>query len=416
MKTIGWLSVFVMIYGGLVSCVKTGQTIYQPVNSQEIRIGAMLPLTGTGSSAGAAAKASLELAVEDITAYLQEAGTGETLVLEVADTQTDTMMALSRLKSLYQNGIRLVVGPYSSAELAHIKPFADSNGMLIVSHSSVAVSLAIPNDNIYRFVSSDLVQGKAMSKLLADDKIKVIVAVVRNDLWGNDLVEATGSFFAKAGGIVQEVIKYEPGTIDFTETLRSLDNEVAFALVHHNPNEVAVYMLSFDEGTQMLAAAKNYTSLNNVYWYGGSAFAQNAPLLNNTDATLFAYSHGLPCPVFGLDDEARYRWQPLVERIEQKIGRPPDVYAITAYDALWVMVRAARAAGKKASIKCLKRVFTEESNVYFGASGNTLLDENGDRANGNYDFWAVKSDTAGYQWKRVARYNSATGSLIRLTK
>ena len=54
--------------------------------------------------------------------------------------------------------------------------------------------------------------------------------------------------------------------------------------------------------------------------------------------------------------------------------------------------------------------------IVFGATGNTKLDENGDRAVGNYDFWAVKHDSTGYNWKRIAKYNSVSGTLVRLAK
>jgi branched-chain amino acid transport system substrate-binding protein len=377
-------------------------------------VGVLLPLSGTGYSSGQAMEVSLELARQDITGFLASAGIRQKVLLDIVDTKTDTAEALKQLKVLYEKGIRLIIGPYSSAELAHIKSYADGQGMLIISPSSVAVSLAIPDDNIFRFVSSDVIQGKAMSKMLTEDKIKVIVPFIRDDVWGNDLVSATGSDFVKNGGMVQPSLKFDPGTDDFSAVMEELDQVVAMELTHHNPNEIAIYMLSFAEGTRILAEAKNHANLNNVYWYGGSAFAQNASMLNDTNAKLFAYTHGLPCPLFGLDDAAKSKWQPLRDRIQGQIGRIPDVYAYTAYDALWVLVKTVLSAGNDPSIAVLKTVFVNEADRYFGVTGNTEMDANGDRAFGNYDFWAVKSDSTGYGWKRVARYNSLSGTLTRL--
>lgn len=408
------LSIFLsLVLIGNAACNKLKETAYVPCSAEGIHVGVLLPLTGTGYSSGKAMEASLGLASADIAAYFESTGVKEKLILEIVDTRTDTAEALKQLKYFYEKGIRMIIGPYSSAELSHIKNFADANGMLIVSPSSVAVSLAIPDDNIFRFVTSDMVQGKAMGKMLSEDKIKTIVPLIRNDLWGNDLVAATSADFIKTGGIVQPSVKYEPATNDFSAVLEKLDTAVAQELTHHNPNEVAVYMLSFAEGTKIMAEAKKYAHLNNVYWYGGSAFAQNASMLNDTNAALFAYTHGLPCPLFGLDDAAINKWQPLMERIQSQIGRVPDVYSFTAYDALWVLVRAYRTAGNEPSIALLKKVFVNEADNFFGASGNTQLDINGDRVVGNYDFWAVKSDSIGYEWKRVAQYNSLHGILIR---
>jgi ABC-type branched-subunit amino acid transport system substrate-binding protein len=77
-------------------------------------------------------------------------------------------------------------------------------------------------------------------------------------------------------------------------------------------------------------------------------------------------------------------------------------------------VKAIRASGGNATIDLVKNAFVNEADNYFGASGNTQLDENGDRAFGNYDFWAVKADSTGYSWKRVARYNSLNDLIIRV--
>lgn len=411
MKTLLRFVFGILLIAVFDSCSKD-PAVYQPVSDPVIRIGVLLPMTGSGSSSGNGMAAAVELARQDLAGWIAATGTKVRLIVEVSDTRTDTAEALRLLKTYWASGIRLVVGPYSSAELSHIKSFADRNGMILVSPSSVAVSLSVP-DNLFRFVTPDVVQGKAMSKLLFEDKVKVIVPVHRNDLWGHDLAQATGFEFSQRGGSVHEAVTYDPLTSDFHPVLAELEAAVADEMQHHNANDIAVYMLSFSEGTGLLALAKNYPNLNNVYWYGASAFSQNVSVLADTAAALFAYSHGLPCPVFGLDDAASGKWMPLRDRIVLLNGVAPDVYAYTAYDALQVLVRTALLTGDKASAEQVKSVFAAEAGAYFGVTGNTALDANGDRATGNYDFWSVKLDSAGYGWKRTARYFSATGILVR---
>jgi len=402
-----------------VACSKKDQVNYIPVNANEISIGALVSLSGDGSSTGQSTAIALNLARLDILEYFTALGRKETVNLIIADTKTDSAEALKQLKIFYEKGIRLIIGPYSSTELLALKDFADTHGMLIVSPSSTAVSFAIPDDNIFRFVSGDVIQGEAMNKMLTDDKVKVIVPFIRDDLWGNDLLASTRKNFIKSGGEVLSPVKYTPGTTDFSGSLYDLDVAVGLELGQHNPNEVAVYMLSFAEGSSIMAEAKNYTHLNNVYWYGGSAFAGNPSVLGDTNAALFAYTHGLPCPIYGLDDAAKDKWQPLKARIQALIGRAPDIYALTAYDALWVGTLACSSAGYNPDISLLKTAFTKVSENFSGVTGSTRLDENGDRAIGNYDFWAVKSDTtdtSGYTWKRIAKYNSVTGALARVNE
>jgi branched-chain amino acid transport system substrate-binding protein len=398
------------------ACCKKEEPSYKPVPAGEIRIGALLSLTGGGYSTGQSSQISLDMARQDIMTYLKALAIDKTVTLEVVDTKTDTAEALKQLKALYEKGIRLVIGPYSSAEVEAIKSFADSHGILIVSPSSVAVSLAIPNDNIFRFVSSDVIQGKAMTKMLLEDKIKTIVPLVRDDLWGRDLLVSTRTDFTAAGGTVQTPVMFPPQTTEVFPLLSKLDSNVAAELKHHGPTEVAVYLLTLSEGSLFLHEAKNLANLNNVFWYGSSAFAQNASMLTDSTAGGFASRHGLPCPIFGLDDAAKDKWQPLSNRIQAETGHVPDSYAFTAYDALWVSVLSYLKAGISPDIEFLKSVFMLESDNFFGVSGNTALDVNGDRAIGNYDFWAVKRDANGYSWKKVAKYNSMTDQLTRVVK
>jgi len=398
----------------LSSCSKKCDTVYQPATPTVISIGALLSITGTGSSTGQSSQVSIQFAQQDINAWLSSIGRNVSLSVITADTKTDTAEALKQLKIFYEQGIRLVIGPYSSAEVAAIKAFTDTHGMLIVSPSSVAVSLAIPGDNIFRFVSSDIVQGQAMSKMLSEDSIKVIVPIIRNDVWGNDLLGATTKDFTQKGGVVGPAVKYDPKATDFNVVLDAANTAVNALLSNYKAEEIAVYLCSFGEGSDVLTKAGNYTGLKSVAWYGSSAFAQNASLIADTTAAGFASSHRLPCPIFGLDEAAKSKWQPLKERIQASIGRNPDVYALTAYDAVWVGLNTYLVTGTQANIATFKLAFMQESADYFGVSGNTTLDVNGDRAVGNYDFWAMKKVLPGYSWQVIARYNSATGIITRL--
>jgi branched-chain amino acid transport system substrate-binding protein len=414
-KTAGVIPVLFLFLIILNGCIKSKEVNYEPFRGNEIRVGVLLSLTGSGSSSGESSQASLQLAKTDIQAWLNSMGMKAGLNLIIEDTKTDTAIALEKLRNFFSQGIRWVIGPYSSAELAHIKPFADRNGILVISPSSVAVSLAIPGDNIFRFVSSDRIQGEAMTALLTDNKIKRLIPVIRDDVWGNDLLGATSKDFSAQGGSVAPPVKYNVSAMNLPVILADLDNAVGEALQTYGQSEVGIYLLCFAEGSSILKGAREKENLLKVRWYGGSAYALNSSLLADTAAARFASLHGLPCPLYGLDESARYIWEPLRSRIAAIIGRQPDVYALTAYDALWVVVRTILALEGNNDIVKMKQYFTDQSDHYFGASGNTMLNEAGDRAMGNYDFWAVSPLLPnGFEWKRVAWYNSATGSLVKL--
>jgi branched-chain amino acid transport system substrate-binding protein len=267
----------------LTSCEKENKD-----ETKVIRIGALVPMTGTASSSGEATSAALTSALQEINQYLDGIKSGYHLEVSLVDTQTDTLICIQQYTALKGEGIRLVIGPYSSAEVKALKPLADKDGVLVVSPSSVATSLAIPNDNVFRLVPSDYGQGEAMTALLNDDGIEVLLPVVRDDLWGNELLDATTQQFKDTRTEVYDAVKYSPGETDFNWVVTSLSGKLNEALSTYQPEKIGVYLISFGEGTNILKAASSDQALNTIRWYGSSAYAENKSLVEDYSTAVFA--------------------------------------------------------------------------------------------------------------------------------
>jgi branched-chain amino acid transport system substrate-binding protein len=125
----------------------------------KVPIGALLPLTGDLASYGENSRAALELALKEVNDYLKMVGAGFTIELVIEDTETKPETADAKLKSLHARGITLIVGPQTSAEIRRIKGYTDANKILLVSQSSTAPDLAIPDDFVLRFCPDDTIQG-----------------------------------------------------------------------------------------------------------------------------------------------------------------------------------------------------------------------------------------------------------------
>lgn len=149
----------------------------------EVVFGALLALTGSGFSMGESGEAALKLAVEDVNVYLSNIGSKVRVRLIVKDTKTDPTVALEKLQSLAGKGIKVVIGPQSSAEVETVKAYADENGILLVSPSSVAPSLAIPGDNVFRFCPDATHQAEAVARLMWEDEVKVIMERLLRGVW-----------------------------------------------------------------------------------------------------------------------------------------------------------------------------------------------------------------------------------------
>lgn len=412
MKNLGFFTLALLAVMVIVSSCTKNESDREM--SKVIKIGALLPLTGSGLSTGESVNAALSIALEDVNAYLAEMRPECRIELTIRDTESDTLTTVQEYNSLKAAGIQTIIGPCISANLAAVKPLADRDGIMLVSPVSVASSLSLPGDNVFRLVPDVVSQAEAMAALLNDDEIQVVLPVVRDDLWGHDLLDAlTQQFLLCRKGVVTPIL-YDPAATDFTTVAASLSEMVGVLRQTYTENQIGIYMLAFNEGTQLLHAVSSDSGLSAVRWYGNSGFAENKTVLYDLTAAAFAMHTGLANPSFGYNPDARSKWGPIVEELQTELGRKPEIYALAAYDALWIITLAYLSTSETSSVESLKKAFVLRADDYFGATGWTTLNENGDRAVATYDFWGIRWITNDYVWTTVARYNNATKELIRL--
>jgi branched-chain amino acid transport system substrate-binding protein len=96
-------------------------------SQREFRIGVLVSLTGSWSSLGENTVAGLQIAAEQLEATARAQHGGYCFRLLVRDTQLDPSLALAAIKDLDKRGVKIVIGPQSSAEVAMIKPYADAH-------------------------------------------------------------------------------------------------------------------------------------------------------------------------------------------------------------------------------------------------------------------------------------------------
>lgn len=378
---------------------------------REVTLGGVFSLTGNWATLGVNSKAAMELAVADVNAYA--AGRGITFRADVRDTKLDPATALSAVQALHGAGVQVVVGPQSSAELAAIKPYVDTNPVMMVSQSSTAGTLAVRNDRIFRFTPADSLEGVAMAGLLWADGVRAIVPLWRGDAGNQGLHTGTAAAFTARGGTASAGVEYAATATAYTTTLATLKTQVQAALGTRPASQVAVYYAGFDETADVFAAAAGDPVLSSVRWYGGDGIAQSTALLAKPAAVAFAEQTGFPAPIFGLDASEQEKWQPVATRIKAKTGIDPDAFALAVYDAVWVAAQAYLASEASVSTDNLAARFVTAAGSYHGASGWTMLNAAGDREFANFDFWAVRPAGSTHAWARVAGYDTRSGTLTR---
>ena len=384
-----------------------------PAN-QEIVIGGLFSLTGNWSSLGTASQAAMEIGIDDVNAYLAEGNTGMHFTSSIKDTKLDPPTALAGITAFKDAGVEIVIGPQSSAEVAAIKSYADANGVLVASQSSTAGSLAIPNDNIFRFTPSDTLEAVALVGLIKADGMATIIPFWRNDAGNIGLQVATRELFS-AVGTVKPGVQYEATQPDIAGSLASLKTQVQEAIAERGGTaDVAVAHAGFDEVVDIFKAATGDPVLSSVRWYGTDGTALTEPLRTDAPAAAFARQVNFWAPIPGVDREASDRWQPIADRIAAKTGTQPDAFGLAVYDAVWVAAQAYLAAGGRGHAAALKTAFVTAANGLYGASGWTALNAAGDRKFGDFDFFDLSQSGEGYAWTLRAQYDTQRGVLTRV--
>lgn len=419
-----------------VNALQSNRTI------ETITIGALLPLTGTLSSSGESSHEALKVAVEDVNEYFFKTNSHIRVQLMVEDTRTNPSYALESLKRISgeKEDVRIIIGPATSAAVQAVKDYADKNGILLVSHSSTAPSLAIPGDNLFRFVPDDTHQGEAIAKKMWNDGMRIVIPMWRSDIYGNELYKSMKANFEKLGGVVvSDGIGYRPYTGQFAaslnrinfiiwdQELKSLNHKVSKAAEQYGADRVGVYLISYDEVVPILIQAQNHPILDRVKWYGSDGSAQNEAVIRNIEAAKFAVKTNFLNPLAGGRTEGtenNENVELLDDKIRERIGEFRSSYDDYAYDAFWVAAlseatvlkdqgKNSSATAEKVDIDSLKKTFVDIADSYSGITGKTILNEYGDKKFGYYDFWALEdkedNNSFDFHWVRVGKAQFASG-------
>ena len=366
-----------------------------------VKIGALLPLTGDLASFGKRNQGALQLAVEDINSFAEAAGSKFRFRLVVEDTGTDPQVARSRIEALAAQGVKLFVGPMSSAEVSQVKPFADANKLVIVSQSSTAPALSIPGDFVFRVVPPDTYQGKALAKVVWSSGFTKAIVIYRNDAWGVGLRDSFEKNFKTLGGTV-ESIAYDPGVKEFSaEVSRAAD--LAGRL---GPN-TAIVLVSFEEGIQIIKLAAQNPVLFKLTWFGTDGLANSAKLISEAGAEAVALG-GIASTTF--IPSSNPMQEEFKRRFRQRFGEDPDSYSMNAYDAAWLLALSVMLTGSDDGAK-VASVLPQVASRYYGITGTITLDEAGDRAAGDYGVFKVVRTPSGFEWKLVAVYHIDTDTI-----
>lgn len=397
---IGFLAILLFFCGFCILCVsadentteKTGTTLY-----------VVIPTSGDLETKGVSSHAALTMAVDDMNALLTSIGSDTSIRLEITETTSDPQSALEAVQKLHDAGVHMVLGYFTSAHLEAIREYVDENDMLILSAGSSAPSVAIADDNILRFNPDDRLQGEALTAFLKEEGIADIVLLVRDDVWGDDLMTAVHENLAN-DTTLEDVVRYTPGEVSFNKTLVSLDNEVGKVLKLEDAKAVGVLAITFGEISQIMEEASHpeYANLSAVRWFGVDGNVLDANLAATPAAAAFAAERKFTGTIYFPNLNSIQ--SSTVARLTKELGYEPDGYAYALYDMAKIASGSYALRGAE-DARSLKQAVTYISSSYKGITGDMILNEAGDRSEGTYAYWIFEQDEKGAgTWKNLGGF------------
>lgn len=201
-----------------------------------LKLGTILPQTGSLATLGPPAIEASNLAVADINA----ANKGIKIQITQKDSgDTSTNIATQSVTSLLASGNTAILGAESSSVTLTVLKQVTSAKTLLFSPANTSPDLSSDDDNGYfwRDAPSDVLQGKVLGEKVVKDGHTNISILYQNDSYGSGLDTNVKKAIEAQGATVVSNTAFDPNATDFS-------SEVSTVLA---PKPDALVLISFDQ-------------------------------------------------------------------------------------------------------------------------------------------------------------------------
>jgi branched-chain amino acid transport system substrate-binding protein len=211
----------------------------------ELRIGALLPMTGDGAALGPSLLAGFRMAVEQINA----AGgfNGRKVVPFVADEAGDPATAAVALDQLVNHDeVDAIVGPVSTrVTLSLLSPIA-ADHVLACSPTNTAGSLSnVPDDGYYvRTAPPDSLEALALGRAIAETGGRSTAIIYIDDDYGRNLTDALAAELVRQGNDVVDREAVDPEVENYQPQLAAMLAKDPAAIAYIGVPDPGVRVLS----------------------------------------------------------------------------------------------------------------------------------------------------------------------------
>ncbi|GAB4158602.1 MAG: hypothetical protein Kow00107_07410 [Planctomycetota bacterium] len=375
---------------------------------RQIRIGALVDLTGTNAVSGQAELKAMGLAIEKANDDLLKAGREEYFTLFPCDTHSVATETHLCLRKLLMAGVNAVVGPSSDEALIGAHSLANREGMLVVAYGGGSVAASGESDCLLRSWPTYDLESRMIVDALQRAGVTDVVVIRANDKHAVETDRAFSVKFLEEGGKIAYVGDLGLMSNDLNGCVAKAAEAVEVLLENRRPTQIAVLLLCGEQAASVIDAAIDASpSLARVKWFGGSTTFFNALDSASDRVRSFASHTSLTVisPAVAEGSAVYSEIAALVARPDKGLGR---LKAFFAYDATRIACHALAEVGFTPYTSQYVKAAVAGSHALAGATGDLRLTKTGDRANALYTIWRAGADGAN-PWIRISDWTTGLG-------
>lgn len=378
-KKLVFLSMVLLLLIPAVSCATE--------KPKEIKIGAVMDVSGALAGIGELLRDSIILAVKQV----NDAGgiDGVPVRLIIEDGKTDPTAGFEAIKKLVSvNGVNVIIGPMISGASLAAGPYALENQVLLFSPSATSPDIADQDWRQFflRTAPTDLLQGKAMAQIIIDGGYQKVAIIVMDNQYGVGVAKAVTEELSGKVEIVANV-KYDPAKLDYLTELTVIKDRNADAVIHVGYHDDA--QIVYKQALQLGLETAQWVAAEGVYAEATLEVIEAAQFM-----ALAVIGTRLSAP------EGLAAFDEFAAAYKAEFGVEPGVYTDTVYDATRMTLMAIERVGISDAAKIAAEILKIAQN-YPGVSGSITLSENGDRVSGDFEVWKVIKEGDTYKYERV---------------
>jgi branched-chain amino acid transport system substrate-binding protein len=334
-----------------------GNKKIEPIGT--IKIGAVMPLSGSRADAGEQGRQGLMIAKEEIN---KDSSRAYKIELLFEDSKYEPQAAVAGLKKLIDvDSVKYVIGAYGSSETLAIAPIAEQQRVILITPASQSDAITKAGDYIFRLMHNTAQEAPFIGPFITD-------RMKSNELHFIGIkTEVTPSYIKNITPVLERANK-KVGLIEEFDTKASDFRTQLIKIKSKNPTDIFIIAQPAQVGL-ILKQANDLDMYKNVQYYSlgteGSEIVTVGGKL--VDGLIYTFSYD----AFGSEKQ--------VVDFHQKFlkiyNREPDGTAANAYDALYLLSDCFEKVGNE--VDNVKSCLYETKNRV-GASGIFSIDENGD--------------------------------------